>query len=198
MENKNLIHFILTQRNVEERQKSLGTSRHIGNSPLALTEVERIVSLIRQDLKAQGFAKSERANAYASALKNASHLKHAGQHQLTTYFRNLHNPVSDLVRVVSAYGWEQEDFSAERKGFGNALFIALGLLTFRDWERYHGHSCDFEIQYVTWFARFSPDEFNAGASIALQAHHALGFSLLAEMKGRDPLPWFPENMGGAL
>jgi len=34
------------------------------------------------------------------------------------------------------------------------------------------------------------------ASIALHAHFDLGFSLLAEMKGKKPLSWSYEGQGG--
>lgn len=192
----NLEHFILTQLNVEARKKSLGTSRHVGNAPLSLGEVKRIISFIKQDLKGQGYTKAECACAYASVLKNTSYLRQADQKQLTSYFRSLDNPVSELIRKIAAGGWEKEDINAERKGFGNSLFVALALLTFRDWERYHGHHWDLEGQYIVWLARLYPDEFNVGASIALQAHHELGFSLLATMKGKVPLPWHCEGKGG--
>ena len=190
---KNIIKQLeLTEKNVVERAKALGTTRHIGNASLSVTEIERIVSLIRADLKGQKFATAKRANAYAETLRKSVYLRDAHPAHLLNFFMGAETPASE----VSAFGWEQEDSNAELKGFGNALFVALGLLVFRDWERYHGHSLDCEIQYVQWFARFAPDEFNAGASIALHAHFDLGFSLLAEMKGKKPLPWSYEGQGG--
>jgi|GEM_PF-5847985 len=182
----------LNEKNVVERAKALGTTRHIGNASLSVTEIERIISLIRADLKGQGFTTAKRANAYAEALRKSAYLRDANPAHLLSFFVDSQIPASE----VSAFGWEQEDSNAELKGFGNALFVALGLLVFRDWERYHGHSLDCEIRYVQWFARFAPDEFNAGASIALHAHFDLGFSLLAEMKGKKPLPWSYEGQGG--
>ncbi|GBR42617.1 hypothetical protein AA101099_2929 [Neoasaia chiangmaiensis NBRC 101099] len=187
-------HFDLAEKNAVERMKALGTTRHIGNASLSVTEIERIISLIRADLKGQEFTTAKRANAYAETLRKSAYLRDANPAHLLSFFMGSQTPASE----VSAFGWEQEDSNAELKGFGNALFVALGLLVFRDWERYHAHSLDCEIRYVQWFVRFAPDEFNAGASIALHAHFDLGFSLLAEMKGKDPLPWSPENMGGAL
>lgn len=182
--------------NIEEREKSLGTPRHIGESPLALPEITRIVSCVGQELKAQGWNKAKSCSAYADALKKASGLRDEGSDALFCFFMDMDNPVADILRAISIYGWEQEDRNAEKKGCGNALFVAFGLLIFRDCERYHGHRWDWEIEYVQWFARFAPDEFNAGASIALHAHFDLGFSLLAEMKGKKPLAWSYEGQGG--
>ena len=184
--------FELTEMNAVERVKALGTSRHIGNAPLSVSEVERIVPLIRTDLKGQEFTTAKRANAYAETLRKSAYLRDAKPDHLLNFFVDSRIPASE----ISAFGWEQEDRNEERKGFGNALFVALGLLVFRDWERYHGHSWDCETQYVKWFIRFAPEEFNAGASIALHAHFDLGFSLLAEMKGKKPLSWSYEGQGG--
>ncbi|MBF0851461.1 hypothetical protein HKD27_11085 [Gluconobacter sp. R75690] len=184
--------FELAELNAVERVKALGTSRHIGNAPLSVAEVERIVSFIRTDLKGQEFTAAKRANAYAETLRKSAYLKEVKPDHLLNFLLDSRIPASE----VSALGWEQEDIEAERKGFGNALFVALGLLVFRDWERYHGHSWDCETQYVKWFIRFAPEEFNAGASIALHAHFDLGFSLLAEMKGKKPLSWSYEGQGG--
>lgn len=184
--------FELAEMNAVERVKALGTSSHIGNAPLSVAEVERIVSIIRTDLKGQEFTTAKRANAYAETLRKSAYLRDVKPDHMLNFFLDSRIPASE----VSALGWEQEDVRAERKGFGNALFVALGLLVFRDWERYHGHSWACETQYVQWFIRFAPEEFNAGASIALHAHFDLGFSLLAEMKGKKPLSWSYEGQGG--
>ncbi|WP_046900336.1 hypothetical protein [Gluconobacter oxydans] len=194
--NTNIETVLLALTNIEEREKSLGTTRHIGNTPLAPAEIKRIVSLVSQELKAQGLTKAKSGHAYAEGLKKVSGLRNVGPDELFRFFTDTKNPVAELLGAISIYGWEQEDNNQERKGFGNALFVAFGLLSFRDWERYHGHSWDWEIQYVQWFARFAPEEFNAGSSIALHAHFDLGFSLLAEMKGKKPLSWSYEGQGG--
>lgn len=188
----------LTELNNIARIKALGTPRHIGNEPLSKEEVHRIISLVKKDLKNSGFTFSGHATAYASTLKRASSLRDGGPARIHQFFMEWNSPVAETIRVVSAFGWEQEDIGAEKKGFGNALFIGLALLALRDWERYHGHDVAFELRYADWLGHLFGDEFAPGVSIAIHAHFGFGFSLLAEMRGKNPLPWSFDSKGGQI